>query len=66
MHDDAKVAAARRKFLKSAGKFAIYTPPAVMLLMKPSYATISKSIAGRPEVEHGNGTPPSSDPRGVR
>lgn len=27
--------ASRRDFLKSAGKIAIYTPPAIMLLMKP-------------------------------
>jgi hypothetical protein len=26
----------RREFLKTAGKMAIYTPPAIMLLMKPS------------------------------
>lgn len=25
----------RRNFLKTAGKIAIYTPPAIMLLMKP-------------------------------
>ncbi|GEM_PF-6310772 len=28
----------RRDFLKKAGKFAVYTPPAVMMLMKPSFA----------------------------
>ena len=39
----------RRDFLKKAGKFAVYTPPAVMLLMKPSYATLSKSYCGRPQ-----------------
>ena len=38
----------RRSFLKKAGKFAVYTPPAVMLLMKPSFATMSKSYVGRP------------------
>ena len=25
----------RRDFLKTAGKIAVYTPPAIMLLMKP-------------------------------
>jgi hypothetical protein len=39
----------RRSFLKKAGKFAVYTPPAVMLLMKPSFAHMSKSYVGRPE-----------------
>jgi len=33
----------RREFLKKAGKYAIYTPPAVMLLMKPSQATFCRS-----------------------
>ena len=28
----------RRDFLKKAGKFAVYTPPAMMMLMKPSFA----------------------------
>lgn len=32
----------RRRFLKKAGKLAIYTPPAMMLLMQPNaYATSS-------------------------
>lgn len=29
----------RRDFLKKAGKFAVYTPPAVMMLMQPSFAS---------------------------
>ena len=33
----------RRRFLKAAGKLAVYTPPAMMLLMKPSYAHFNKS-----------------------
>ena len=36
----------RRKFLKTAGKFAIYTPPALMLMSKSSHATFSKSGHG--------------------
>lgn len=44
----------RRDFLKKAGKFAVYTPPAVMVLMKPSYAYMSKSMVGRPNIQHGN------------
>jgi len=43
------VAESRRDFLKKAGKFAVYTPPAVMMLMKPSYATVSGSVNGRPD-----------------
>ena len=38
----------RRDFLKNAGKFAVYTPPAMMMLMKPGYASICKSFTGRP------------------
>jgi hypothetical protein len=33
----------RRKFLKQAGKLAVYTPPAMMVMMKPSYATFRNS-----------------------
>lgn len=47
------VAESRRDFLKKAGKFAVYTPPAVMVLMKPSYATVNGSVNGRP----GHGRP---------
>lgn len=36
----------RREFLKKAGRFAAYTPPAMMLLVKPSHATIRKSGIG--------------------
>jgi hypothetical protein len=42
------VAESRRDFLKKAGKFAVYTPPVVMVLMKPSYATVGGSANGRP------------------
>jgi hypothetical protein len=38
----------RREFIKAAGKLAMYTPPAVMLLMRPSTKAIAQS-AGRPE-----------------
>ena len=36
----------RRKFLKKAGLVAIYTPPAVAILMSPSQASIQKSPGG--------------------
>jgi hypothetical protein len=48
----------RRSFLKKAGKFAVYTPPAVMLLMKPSFAHMSKSFVGRPKNCRTNGGTP--------
>ena len=34
----------RRRFLKSAGKLAIYTPPAMMVLAKPSLALTMSSM----------------------
>jgi len=37
---------ARRDFLKKAGKFAIYTPPAIMMLMHPSAHAVRKSLKG--------------------
>lgn len=36
----------RRKFLKKAGAFAIYTPPAISMLMHPSHASVTKSAGG--------------------
>ncbi|MGB5301414.1 MAG: hypothetical protein WBN08_09400 [Thiogranum sp.] len=67
----------RRDFLKTAGKFAVYTPPAVMMLMKPGYARMNKSMTGRPHHHHGDngigngmdgqppGHPKPNDTRGV-
>jgi len=45
------VTEARRRFLKKAGKFAVYTPPAVMMLMKPTFAgdRCKGSWLGRPK-----------------
>jgi len=34
----------RRKFLKSAGKFAVYTPPALLLMSQPSGKVFAESI----------------------
>ncbi len=34
----------RRDFLKKAGKMAIYTPPAIMLLMHPSRHALACSV----------------------
>jgi hypothetical protein len=47
--DEETATKGRRNFLKKAGKFAIYTPPAMMLMIKPSYATFNKSMVGRPK-----------------
>ncbi len=33
----------RRRFLKTAGKIAVYTPPMMLALSKPSFATFNKS-----------------------
>ena len=38
----------RRKFLKTAGKFAVYTPPALMVMSKANaLETICKSVNGQ-------------------
>ncbi|MEA3244269.1 MAG: hypothetical protein U9Q19_12670 [Pseudomonadota bacterium] len=78
MNPEETVGQARRNFLKTAGKFAVYTPPAVMMLMKPAYARMNKSMTGRPHHRHhgnngiGNGmdgqpwgNPKPNDTRGV-
>ena len=44
----------RRAFLKKAGKFAVYTPPAMMLLMHPSANAVMKSAVGRCDQDGGN------------
>jgi len=36
----------RRDFLKKAGKFAVYTPPALMVMSQSSHATFTKSCCG--------------------
>ena len=46
----------RRKFLEQAGKLAIYTPPSMMLLMKPSpAATILSGLGNGICVDCSNG-----------
>ncbi len=34
----------RRDFLKKAGKFAVYTPPALMIMTKSGHAEMKKSV----------------------
>ncbi len=36
----------RRKFLKTAGKFAVYTPPALMIMSKSSHVAFAASGGG--------------------
>ena len=36
----------RRKFLKTAGKFAVYTPPALMIMSKSSTEAFANSGGG--------------------
>ena len=45
----------RRDFLKTAGKLAVYTPPIMMLLMKPTTSAIAAS-AGVPDTSTPNVT----------
>lgn len=40
--------ASRRKFLKTAGKFAVYTPPALMLMTKPGHTEFTVSVICKP------------------
>ena len=42
----------RRDFLKKAGKMALYTPPAIMLLMHPSRNALACSV--RPQKYNGH------------
>lgn len=35
--------ASRRKFLEAAGRIAVYTPPAMLAMSRPSFAEIQKS-----------------------
>ena len=53
---DAEAREARREFLKKAGRFAIYTPPAMMVLMRPSSAGIARSGASCRTGSHERGS----------
>ena len=44
----------RRDFLKKAGRFAVYTPPALMVMMKPSHAQIMKTGSFRLPPDEGD------------
>ena len=42
----------RRAFLKKAGAFALYAPPAITLLSQPSHASIMSSPGGNHDGNH--------------
>ena len=41
--DEANVSETRREFIKAAGKLAIYAPPTLMILMRPTPNAIAAS-----------------------
>ena len=49
----------RREFVKTAGKLAIYTPPALMLLMRPSREAVAASAGLDQTQTSGETNPPS-------
>jgi|RhiMetdeSRZDD1v2_1073273.scaffolds.fasta_scaffold236056_2 hypothetical protein len=53
---------ARREFMKTAGKLAVYTPPVLMLLMHPSTKAVAASsgLPTNPESNGGNGDEPKT------
>jgi len=61
MDNQAHVSESRRKFLERAGRFAVYTPPAMMILMTPSAEAIAKSGCN-----NGVGNGPDCLPPGCR
>ena len=44
----------RRDFLKKAGKFAVYTPPALMIMGQSGNAQMVESLCTVPGVAQGN------------
>jgi hypothetical protein len=64
---DQEATQARRKFLTKAGAFALYTPPAITLLMQPSRSAIARSPGGRHPYKGNNGVGNGPDylPRGI-
>ena len=47
--EQSKAQLERRAFLLKAGRFAAYTPPAMMILMSPGKHAIAKSGGGKPK-----------------
>jgi hypothetical protein len=42
--------ASRRSFLRKAAKLAVYTPPAMLIMSQPSYATYQKTGGGEYQI----------------
>ncbi len=66
MEQDQNEIEARRKFLKTAGKFAIYTPPALMMMSKASANAVTHSYACKPghgfgDTNHCHSGPPGQN-----
>lgn len=57
------IAESRRKFVQAAAKIAVYTPPAMMLLMKPDVAAFAQSAGGGHGGGHGRGNGGGQDRR---
>ncbi len=53
----------RRKFLKKAGKFAVYTPPALMLMSAPDKKALASCRPGwgRGDQNHCHSGPPGQN-----
>ena len=61
MEQDQNEIESRRKFLKTAGKFAIYTPPVLMVMSKASALEIHNSCKpgrGLGDTNHCHSGPP--------
>jgi hypothetical protein len=56
----------RRNFLKEAGKFAAYTPPAMLVLMRPSANAIAGSPGGGGKPKHYKGPKRYKGPKGYK
>lgn len=44
-------ASSRRDFIKTAGKFAVYTPPALVLMTKPGSDAFGASLKGKANLD---------------
>ncbi len=47
MDKDIKKIESRRKFIKTAGRFAVFVPPALMVMTKPGQANFTKTCGGQ-------------------
>jgi len=66
MGKDVRKRESRRKFLKTAGKFAVYTPPVLMMMSKASANVVAHSYTCKPgrglgDENHCHSGPPGQD-----